>query len=80
MEFYQFEVTDGTISLADFGKSIVSHSSPRIITKLLDRADRFERTDERISFEQFVNFDKMIRTKLHELGVLNGIGIEHCRF
>ncbi|KAJ3410683.1 autophagy- protein 2 [Chytridiales sp. JEL 0842] len=67
LEFNQYDVVDGTISLSDFGRTIVSHSTPKNMTKLLRRASEFEVTDERVSFEQFVAFDQMTRTKLQDI-------------
>ncbi|KAJ3022285.1 hypothetical protein HKX48_006597 [Thoreauomyces humboldtii] len=71
LEFHQFRVDPGSdsISMRDFALSLISYAPPRKLKQLSERADRITTVDERVSFDQFYEFDQMIRTRLHDLGL-----------
>ncbi|KAJ3277267.1 hypothetical protein HK104_003488 [Borealophlyctis nickersoniae] len=57
-----------TISMKDFGTSIISYASPKHLDRLVQRVKELPEFDERISFQQFYDFDHMVRTRFHDLG------------
>jgi hypothetical protein len=69
LEFHQFDVVDDTISLQDFGRSILAFGPQHNLTEPLKKLLDFKAsTPERISFGQFLEFDRMIKTKLGDIG------------
>ncbi|KAJ3056078.1 hypothetical protein HK097_008206 [Rhizophlyctis rosea] len=71
LEFYQFDVDqpDETISMRDFGYSIISYAPEKRLKSLVERVQNLPDTPERVSFSRFYEFDHMIRTRLHDLGL-----------
>ncbi|KNC98994.1 uncharacterized protein SPPG_05945 [Spizellomyces punctatus DAOM BR117] len=71
LEFHQFDVDAQTdsISMSDFALSIVSYASPQHLKKLVEKAQHIPKYEERVTFQQFYEFDQMIRTRLHDLGL-----------
>ncbi|KAI8594152.1 hypothetical protein BDZ88DRAFT_402761 [Geranomyces variabilis] len=71
LEFHQFNVDEPTdsIDMRDFALSLVNYAPARKIKKLVERADHLPPTSERITFAQFYDFDQMVRTRLHDLGL-----------
>ncbi|KAJ3037042.1 hypothetical protein HDV00_002110 [Rhizophlyctis rosea] len=71
LEFYQFDVepSNETISMKDFGLSIISYAEEKRLKHLAERVENLPQYEERVSFGQFYEFDHMIRTRLHDLGL-----------
>ncbi|KAI8849014.1 hypothetical protein BC829DRAFT_201566 [Chytridium lagenaria] len=68
LEFHQFEVQDNTISLSDFGRAVISYGNQKTLGGLLDKIETFP-TNERVTFDQFVQFDRIIRSRITDLGL-----------
>ncbi|RKO87049.1 hypothetical protein BDK51DRAFT_51404 [Blyttiomyces helicus] len=65
LEFSQYEVDPltGTISMKDFGSSVISYAAPKNLGRLERQLETFSAQDaERISFGQFFDFDRMVRS------------------
>ncbi|KAJ3125481.1 hypothetical protein HK098_000234 [Nowakowskiella sp. JEL0407] len=73
MEFNQFPTTDSTISIFDWGRAVIGYADERKVGKYLSNLGKVESSatlkDERISFQQFFEFDNMIKTRLHDIGM-----------
>ncbi|KAI9090447.1 hypothetical protein DFS34DRAFT_697891 [Phlyctochytrium arcticum] len=71
LEFYRFDVEPNTqsISMRDFALSLINYAPPLQLKKLIERADSLPNYQERITFQQFYDFDQMIKTRLHDLGL-----------
>ncbi|KAJ3181570.1 hypothetical protein HDU85_003512 [Gaertneriomyces sp. JEL0708] len=71
LEFYQYNVdpVTNTIGLSDFAVATMTYAAPKQIKRLLARVRELPEYDERITFQQFFEFDQMIRTRLHDLGL-----------
>ncbi|KAJ1507129.1 hypothetical protein HMI56_000263 [Coelomomyces lativittatus] len=61
LEFYQFQVIDDCISSKDFAYSLVSYMDPNNVVRFHQRIQglQWDRTKERISFDEFLNMDKV---------------------
>ncbi|KAJ3216008.1 hypothetical protein HDU67_010086 [Dinochytrium kinnereticum] len=67
LEFHQFDVRNDTISLRDFGRAVVSYGNQKHLRGLLEKIESFPETDERVSLNQFMQFDRTIRSRIHDL-------------
>ncbi|KAJ3104897.1 autophagy- protein 2 [Phlyctochytrium planicorne] len=77
LEFNQFDVKNDTISLRDFGKAVVSYGNQKTLGSLLSRIDSFPETNERITFEQYMQFDRTIRSKIEDIGENCGLAYQY---
>ncbi|KAI9363947.1 hypothetical protein DFJ73DRAFT_810300 [Zopfochytrium polystomum] len=70
LEFHEF-VTDenGTISLKDFGKSVVAHVPQRHLSEALKRLKTLPASEARVTFEEFAQYDKMIREHSQQIAI-----------
>ncbi|KAI8922498.1 hypothetical protein DFJ77DRAFT_446851 [Powellomyces hirtus] len=71
LEFHQFNVDPATetISMKEFALSLINYAPAKTLPKLIARADALPTYPERVSFGQFYEFDQMVRTRLHDLGL-----------
>ncbi|KAJ1548204.1 hypothetical protein HK096_000821 [Nowakowskiella sp. JEL0078] len=69
--FNQFDVQNDTISLKEFGQAAISYASEKKLKSYLRKLLAFDDSNnqERITFQQFYDFDSMIKTRLHDVGM-----------
>ncbi|KAJ3334358.1 hypothetical protein HDU76_000051 [Blyttiomyces sp. JEL0837] len=69
LEFHQFKTADNKISLRDFGRSVIAYGPQKNLGKIYERLAAYPDNDEKVSFEQFLAFDRMIRTRIQDIGL-----------